>query len=300
VLASVYIFYGFESAGDIAEETKGASRQIPRSMRLALIYGGIASFVLVAGLLLAIPSGAEGWKNAISFTGGIPYILSVLPSWLQDVFLLLVCIAFFSCGTAVQAAGSRVAYAYGRDGALPGGGFLRTISPRFKTPINALAIGVVVPVIFTLLVNVNPSKPTHILWFTYPANVNALTALVSFATSGIYLAFLLTVIGSGIARARGWVPEGDFRLGKWGWPVTIIGGVYLAAMFVNIVYPSGLSSPRGALYNLDWITLVVMMVIILAGLVIFLAVRPWTKVSAHVHDELEPTGAELGAEHAQE
>ncbi len=40
VLASVYIFYGFESAGDIGEETKQASRQIPISMRRALIYGG--------------------------------------------------------------------------------------------------------------------------------------------------------------------------------------------------------------------------------------------------------------------
>ena len=30
VLAPVYIFYGFESAGDIAEETKDAGRQMPR------------------------------------------------------------------------------------------------------------------------------------------------------------------------------------------------------------------------------------------------------------------------------
>ena len=39
VLAPVYIFYGFESAGDIAEETKDAGRQIPRAMRHALIWG---------------------------------------------------------------------------------------------------------------------------------------------------------------------------------------------------------------------------------------------------------------------
>ena len=46
VLAPVYIFYGFESAGDIAEETKDAGRQVPKSMRRALIWGGIASLVL--------------------------------------------------------------------------------------------------------------------------------------------------------------------------------------------------------------------------------------------------------------
>ncbi|HSN03059.1 MAG TPA: amino acid permease, partial [Acidimicrobiales bacterium] len=47
VLANVYIFYGFESAGDISEETVDAGRQVPKAMRNALLYGGIASFVLV-------------------------------------------------------------------------------------------------------------------------------------------------------------------------------------------------------------------------------------------------------------
>src|SRR3954470_16800295 len=54
VLAPVYIYYGFESAGDISEETKDAGRQVRRAMRLAVIWGGIASIVLTAGLLLAV------------------------------------------------------------------------------------------------------------------------------------------------------------------------------------------------------------------------------------------------------
>ena len=51
---------------------------------------------------------------------------------------------------------------------------------------------------------------------TYPAHVNALVALVSFGVSGIYLSFLLTVIGAIIARVRGWKPEGAFRSGSGG------------------------------------------------------------------------------------
>ena len=39
VLAPVYIFYGFESCGDIAEETKDAGKKIPKAMRWALIWG---------------------------------------------------------------------------------------------------------------------------------------------------------------------------------------------------------------------------------------------------------------------
>jgi hypothetical protein len=44
------------------------------------------------------------------------------------------------------------------------------------------------------------------------------------------------------------------------------------------------------------VTLAVMVVIALVGLVAFLVVRPWRTISGHVHDELEPTGAERHGE----
>jgi amino acid transporter len=292
VLAHVYIFYGFEAAGDVAEETVDASRQVPRAMRSALLYGGVASFVLVAGLLLATPSDAKGYTNATSFAGGVPAILAQLPQWLQDFFLVMVILAFFSCGTAVQGAGARLAYSYARDGAVPGSAWVRRISPRFRTPSHALLIGAVVPLLFTLMVNINPAKDVHLLWFTFPAGINALTALVSFGVTGIYLSFLLTVIGSMVARARGWVPEGAFRLGRWAWPVSIVAAAYLGLMLVNIIAPTGLTSPRGALFNFDWVTLMVMVVIVLVGAVYFFVARPDRRLSAHLSDEMEQTGAE--------
>ncbi len=153
----------------------------------------------------------------------MPFILGQLPSWLQDFVLLLIIFAFFSCGTSVQGAGSRLAFSYARDGALPGPGGSRTVHPRFKTPVNALLGGAVVTVLFVLLVFASPTQDVKILWFTYPANTNALVSLVSFGVSGIYLSFLLTVIGAGDRPGRGWVPEGKFRLGRWAWPVTIVG-----------------------------------------------------------------------------
>lgn len=260
ILANVYIFFGFESAGDISEETVDAQRQVPKAMRDALIYGGIASFVLVLGLLLATPAGGIG--NVVS--GGVNTVLATLPGWLQTFFLVMVIVAFFSCGTAVQGAGARVAYALARDGMLPASPWIRTISPRHRTPVNAILIGTVVPFLFLLLVLVNPSRNVHVLWFDYPANVNALYALVSFSTSGIYLAFFLTVAGAFVARLRGWRPSGVFRLGAWGLPVTIGGGAYLLLMLVDIVWPSPLGSGRAA-FNYGWVTLLVMAIIVGAG-----------------------------------
>lgn len=289
VLAPVYIFYGFESAGDIAEETKDAGRQIPRAMRQALLWGGIGSFVLTMGLLLAMPE-----QNPVKATvdgGGVPFILGQLSSGLQDFLLVIIIFAFFSCGTSIQGAGSRLAFSYARDGALPASRWIAHVHERFRTPVNALLMGAVVTTLFVLLVFLSPSKNIDIWFITYPANTNVLVSLVSFGVSGIYLSFLLTVIGAIIARARGWVPEGSFTLGRWGWPVTLVAAGYLGLMFVNVVYPSGLSSPR-AYFNIDWITLSVMFVIAAVGAAYFVVGRPDRGVGSHVHDELEATGAE--------
>jgi hypothetical protein len=62
-------------------------------------------------------------------------------------------------------------------------------------------------------------------------------------------------------------------------------------MLIDVVLPTGLDSPR-AYFNLDWITLVVMALVAIVGLVLFLLRRPDRDVVRHVHDEIEPTGAE--------
>ena len=98
-------------------------------------------------------------------------------------------------------------------------------------------------------------------------------------------------LASIIARTRGWVPEGAFKLGKWGWTVCIVAALYLGLMLLNVVVPTGLSSGR-ALFNLDWITLLVMVIIAVVGALYFIVARPDRKLATHLHDTLEPTGAE--------
>ncbi|MBO0844248.1 MAG: amino acid permease [Nocardioides sp.] len=291
VLAPVYIYYGFESAGDISEETRDAGRQVPRAMRLAVIWGGIGSLVLTAALLLAIPGdGSKGVGDAVG--GGVPFILEELPSGVQDFLLLMIIFAFFSCGTSIQGAGSRLAFSYARDQALPASSWISRVHQRFGTPVNALIGGAVITVLFVLLVFVSPAENKHFLFITYPGGINALLALVSFGVSGIYLSFLLTVIAAAIARSRGWVPEGRFTLGRWGTTVTWVALLYLGLMLINVVVPTGLDSPRGALFNYDWITLLVIVIIAIVGAAYFLLARPDRGVSHHLHDELEPSGSE--------
>ena len=289
VLAPVYIFYGFESAGDISEETRNPGRQVPRAMRLALIWGGIASFVLTGALLLAMPGGADSVVKTIQ-GGGIPYILSSVPSGLQEAMLGLIILAFFSCGSSVQGAGSRLAFSYARDGALPGSKWISAVNERFKTPANALFAGALITVVFVGLEFASPTRNVKILFFTYPANTNVLVSLVSFGISGIYLSFGLTVIGWMIARRRGWVPAGRFKLGRWAWPVSITALLYLGLMLVNAVLPTGLGSAR-AYFNYDWVTLLVMVIVAVLGVIVFFAAHQGREIGEHLIDREAPAAS---------
>jgi amino acid transporter len=187
----------------------------------------------------------------------------------------------------VQGAGSRLAFSYARDGALPGSKWISEVSQRFKTPANALFGGALVTVVFIGLAFAAPTHNVKIWFITYPANTNVLVSLVSFSVSGIYLSFLLTVIGSMIARARGWVPAGKFTMGRWAWPVSVVGGLYLILMLVNVVLPSGLGSGR-SYFNLDWITLLVMAVVTVAGIIVYFAAHGGREVGAHIVDTDAP------------
>jgi amino acid transporter len=278
ILAHVYIFYGFESAGDVAEEVVQASKRVPRAIISSLLTAGVTSFVLVGALLLAIPSGAKGLSNTV--TGGVPFLISsnVSSQVIQDIALFVVCFAFFSCGLAIQAAAARLIYSYARDRALPANSSLSRVSPRFRTPVNALLVASVIPALFALLARVTPSSNVTIAFITLPAKVNALVLLVSFAVSGIYLSFLLVVLAALIARLRGWQAQGAFRLGAWAVPVMVAGCVWLVAMLVNILIPSGIGSPRGALFNYDWITLVVVVIIVAIGALYTLVAHPARRI----------------------
>ena len=292
ILAHIYIFYGFESAGDVAEEVVHASKRVPRAIISSLLTAGVTSFILVGALILAIPAAKNGLSQVVT-TGGVPVIISGNVSNLnvQNVALFVVCFAFFSCGLAVQAAAARLIFSYSRDRALPASRALSHVSRRFRTPVNALLVASVIPALFALLARATPTQNIMIGFITIPAKVNALVLLVSFAVSGIYLAFLLVVVAALVGHLRGWKPAGAFRLGAWAYPVMIAGIVWLTAMLVNILLPSGITSPRGALFNYDWITLAVVVVILVLGALYFLVGRPARRIARGAATQAAPTTA---------
>jgi len=212
-LFSVWIFYGFEACGDVAEEVVNPSRKIPRAMILTLSIGGVTAFFITLSYVLAVPSygDAISGKNANPIIGVINAALGHFGS---KVALTMVLIAFVSCTLAIQAAATRLIFSYARDGMIFGARALSTVSPRFHMPPGAVAVAAVIPALITLM-------PTA-----------TVTRIITFAVVGIYISFQLVVLAALIARQRGWRGTGAFSLGQWGPLVNAVALVYGVAAIV--------------------------------------------------------------------
>ncbi len=206
-LFAVWIFYGFEACGDIAEEVKDPSRKVPRAMGMTLAVGAVATVVLTLGVILAVPDfGAVVSGKAADPLGAV--LADSLGTVGSKFALALIVIGFVSCTLAIQAAATRLVYSYARDNVIVGAGQLSRLHPSFHMPPAATAVTAVVPAALAFL----PSA--------------TVTRIITFSVVGIYVGFQSAVLASIIGRARGWRPAGSFRLGRWGWPVNIAALAY--------------------------------------------------------------------------
>src|SRR5699024_6810261 len=113
-----------------AEEAVDPRKTMPRAIILTALVAGLI-FVLVAYVVqLVHPSGA--FENPESAPLQIAKVIG--GDLFGALFLATVIIAQFAAGIPIQAAGTRLMYAMGRDGALPRRVFAY-VSPRYQTPV---------------------------------------------------------------------------------------------------------------------------------------------------------------------
>jgi len=262
-LAAVWVFYGFEACGDIAEEVHDPSRKVPRAMIWTLGVGGAVTIFLVFALLLAIPDiGA-----VISGADAAP-IDSILLAQFGDVgskiALAMILFAFVSCTIAIQGAAIRLVYSFARDGMIPGAATLSRVNPRFHMPPGAVLVATIVPAIITLLPSATVAK------------------IITFAVIGIYIGFQSVVLASIIARRRGWQPSGAFSLGRWGMPVNVLALVYGVSAIVIL----SIKTPALTDDFLDkWLVPVSAGIVALLGLAWLLIARPKENIQEHARAE---------------
>ena len=248
MLALAWIFYGFESAADVAEEVIEARRSVPRAMILSLLGAGLVTMILLVALVLS----AGDLKEA---SGDPDRVMDVIlarqfgPRVLQGLLVLLMS-AYLSCAGAAQAAAARLMYSYARDSMVPGSGWLRSVTKAHAVPKNALLVSGAIALMVVAATFVDFGR----------VNVKAL--VVSYAVVGVYLSFQSVVAGRLIAAARGFRVEsapGYFSLGRWSIAISCLALAYGLAMIVNLCWPRPWEEPS------SWLTLAAASAIVLPG-----------------------------------
>ena len=255
-IMGIYLYYGFEANGDVAEEVRDPGRVIPKAMRMTIYVGGVASMFVALGLILAVGD----FQDIINGT---------IPDPINEIFMeafgpvgfklvmAIVLVSFLSCTISLQAAASRLMFSMGRDNQLPGSKFLKRFSASRAVPPYALLAAGVLPAIVVVVSLLSE---------------NALIAIISFAAFGIYLAFASVVLASIRARALGWRPSGPFTLGALGWVVSIAAFAYQLFAMAILVWPV----PDVPWYD-AWLVALMGALVVGVGLVYLFAGRPHTK-----------------------
>jgi amino acid transporter len=221
---SLFVVYGFDTAGTFGEETLDASRQAPRGIISAIWLSGLVGFVFLLAIVLAIPD------VTASLTDSSPIATSIkagLGETMGNVYLYVILAAVYVCTLAIHGATTRLMFSMGRDRRVPLGRLWGHVNPTFKTPANAaVAVGVLAAIPF--IVTDSP------------------VLLAAGATGLIYLSYFLCNLGVLAARRRGW-PHRDawFSLRGWGTVINVVALIWGGLMIINF----GLWSDTGLFGN---------------------------------------------------
>ncbi len=210
---SLFVVYGFDTAGTLAEETKNPRAESPKAIIGSILGAFVIGAIFLLGTLMAIPNLSEAQAN---FFGPGAVIEAVFTSFVANIYLLVVVAAVFVCCLSIMTSTVRLMFGMARDNQLPFSKTLSKVNPRLHTPIGA-CIGVAV------------LAAIPFLQFT------GATVVAVAATLMIYISYFLGNIAVMRARAKGW-PKTDapFKLGPWGKIVNTLALVWGGLMILNL------------------------------------------------------------------
>src|SRR5262249_25925539 len=158
-----------------------AKEAAPRGIVHSVIVSGVAGFILLLAITLAIRDLPATAKADNPFL----YVLRTsVGGRLADALSWIVIGAMWFCGLSSVTSNSRMLSAFARDGGPPGSAWLKQVSPRFSTP--AWAVWSCVATAFLLAI-----------WS------DAYSVIVSISTIGLYAAYGLPIWLAWRARRQG-------------------------------------------------------------------------------------------------
>ncbi|KAF2461493.1 amino acid/polyamine transporter I [Lineolata rhizophorae] len=230
LLSITAVLTGFDGVLHLSDEIKNPPRKVPRSMILSVVINGVLALAFMITLLFCIGD----VEAAVNTPTGYP-IIQVYYSATKSkagatILTIMLLIPMLISLFGVIASVSRLAWSFARDGGLPFHEFFGYTHPTLRIPLNALGLVVVVAGVLGLI-NLGSTE--------------AFFAIVSLATLGLYVSYVLPILFMLMRKIKNQHPEyGPFQLGKWGIPVNIFALCY--AIFIIIWLPFPATQPTTA------------------------------------------------------
>jgi amino acid transporter len=204
-LLTQYTITGFDACAHLSEETSSASTAAAKGIWRSIFYSALGGYILLLAVVFAVPDKEGVADNAGVGGGGVAFIFveSLGTNWATFV-LFISASAQFYCATSCLTSASRMAFAFSRDGAVPGSRLWSSLSAK-RVPANAVMGVAVAAALVTLPALIEVNVGTEAEPLIIPV---AFYAVTSIAVIGLYASFAIPIW----LRWR----RGDaFEVGQW-------------------------------------------------------------------------------------
>ncbi len=287
LLQANWTYTGYDASAHVAEETVAARLSSAWGLFLSVAVSAVVGYIFLfaltthlpnlSGLFPATPDGI-GADSSQYYFGNKAAVIEILNYNLGQIGDLLsagIGIAMAFCGLSSIASAGRMLYAFSRDDGIPGSGWLKRVSHRYRTPANAMVAMVVVAWLFTVAAGIVGGGTAIII-------VTAISTIFLYAAYGIPIWLAM--------RSDGWREERVWSLGRWSRPVALIALFWIVVLMVLFSFPTS--------GNISW----PFMVAVLAFLLVYYFAWARTRFAGpKMHKvEAEMTEIEAEFEHAAE
>ncbi len=251
LLMAQYTYTGFDASAHVAEETHSAATNAPKGIVNSVIVSILAGWVL----LVAVTAAIQDYSAELGTATGLPaaQIFVDAAGHKAGIFLIFICgVAQYFCGMASVTANSRMAYAFSRDGALPGSQMWSKVNVRTGTPTNSIWLCTVCALILA-----SPALKS----------TTAYLAVTSIAVIGLYIAYVTPVL---LRRLNPDFRTGEWNLGRWS---AVIGWIAIGwVVFIVILFMLPPASPI-TVNNFNYAPIAVLIVLVFATVTWFVGGR---------------------------
>jgi len=215
LMLPAYTITGFDASAHTAEETVGASENVPRGIVRSVLVSSLAGWALVGSILLALPSVGAGVAKGAEV---VPWVVGQrLPGWAAMGLLGGIVLVQYLCGLAALTSASRMVFAFARDGGLPGSEWLRRVDPATGCPAVAVWVAALSGGAFSVLV--------------------PYTTIAVVCTVFLYVSYVLPVAAGWRAWGRRWTRPGTWSLGRTFRPLAAVSVAGCVGLLVIGVQP---------------------------------------------------------------